>query len=1130
MEFSYELFKTDKAPSLDTKYEYELNGAFYDVYMDVDGGFHMDIKDKDSLIERIFFYENYISKEKYPVYTKSNNGRNITNQEEVLLQCLGLPVEVITRKNKDNTLFYLPITEILSRIHFEDDLRNGYGELDCAHVSQNILRTNHYSVIGAMNYLIQNGIFLQNLDRVLSPIETNSQYYPIHVDVKKIPLRFLEEETGDKLFMDFCSDPFMVTREGYIRTYKRIDTLNFEQKVQLAFTPVDDINDFEEIELRNSLKRYFFSICLQLIKEFYKIEYNCNNVFKTTVLEHDFDFSNYQRTYAYVGPVFTMFADRYYVAKEENGIFRATEYNSTYTLNSVDKKKLKLAYDGVKRYFDRHTELKYLPTLFLKMIGLPYPAYEKTKYFNFATGTFVQFIALLSLYDTELPLLNDLGYYTPIADLNGDVYRDDKTEEKSAFFNNQLNSVFTSVPLLYNGYQYTDSLFFFSNVKGKTLSLINGDSNFYHETLEKAYKLMNVDIENQSFMNKTLFYMKTDNGNIVCIKEFFELVNKGYSSKEAYNVISSEADMNYDAFIQFIYLFLTFVNMSKTDKMTDDNSYKRDDLYKQNNLKLFVEPENGEGYLIFIGRNFVSYEIESKICYAEEDRKYFDRLCELWMKMKFIPKSIKRGGSILCRIDESNSDLLQSFGFPRGSHGFTISDEEWIKGASIFDDVRFNDAINEIAELRYVRDFRKSMDVGMLLYREDANPRMIYTLNDGIDNEILDYYLNVDVIRIFFDGMSQTGQLPDSEDDISFRRVSMPAFEKAYKSIRKYYSSSNQSHVEQYIFSYLGDLQYAFYNSLSSIDDKQKTCFGYYSKQINGKKYYIASGNTFIAISNEPKLSSFKLLEKDIPSLIYILNNVFIKRTQNNKVNERLATYFSGIPSIMYLKLYELLKHESIIDENTLRKYFEFTDENIDINSLPVIEDIFYLKNNRSRAFDTIALKQSLLEDGLYVYPYSNPALIKLDDIDSLLINMVMPTNEMVHTQLAVVSEPKGLVKSYLKPDDVLYSTLIDMFINDIYAHIKLDGNSLLFVKEFLYSLYYENQDYLIDFINEIQNSDNLMESVFDYVVHKTKNIRFQKLKTKHINELLLAYLLFAFVLFVEKQIIIRVNKKIIKR
>ena len=102
---------------------------------------------------------------------------------------------------------------------------------------------------------------LQNLERIYYPFRDDPSYYPIRVDERKLPKEYLDEkETGDKLFFDFATHQLLINVENYTKTFSRIDSLSFTEKINLAFLPLEDIAEPAERELRISLRRYFFDI------------------------------------------------------------------------------------------------------------------------------------------------------------------------------------------------------------------------------------------------------------------------------------------------------------------------------------------------------------------------------------------------------------------------------------------------------------------------------------------------------------------------------------------------------------------------------------------------------------------------------------------------------------------------------------------------------------------------------------------------------------------------------------------------------------------------------------------------------------------------------------------------------
>ena len=55
MEYSADLFTSKKTPSPDTRYYYEITGAFYSVFSNGEDDFHMAIEDKASLFISIIY-------------------------------------------------------------------------------------------------------------------------------------------------------------------------------------------------------------------------------------------------------------------------------------------------------------------------------------------------------------------------------------------------------------------------------------------------------------------------------------------------------------------------------------------------------------------------------------------------------------------------------------------------------------------------------------------------------------------------------------------------------------------------------------------------------------------------------------------------------------------------------------------------------------------------------------------------------------------------------------------------------------------------------------------------------------------------------------------------------------------
>ncbi|MFA6625083.1 MAG: hypothetical protein WCS80_04910, partial [Bacilli bacterium] len=207
MEYNYELFTTDREKSTLTSYNQILSGAFYDVYSNGVGDFHMAVEDQASLLERIKFYSEYIFQKPYLVFDKNPGmSNNVVPPNMVLSQVLGLPQDVLDFVDKGNKKSPNISTDaIVKAIHFEEGLFSGYGSAD--KVNKDILRSDHYSILGCINYLISKGIFFQNLERLIKADDPNGSYYPVYVDESLLPEKwFKEKETSEKLLFDFASE------------------------------------------------------------------------------------------------------------------------------------------------------------------------------------------------------------------------------------------------------------------------------------------------------------------------------------------------------------------------------------------------------------------------------------------------------------------------------------------------------------------------------------------------------------------------------------------------------------------------------------------------------------------------------------------------------------------------------------------------------------------------------------------------------------------------------------------------------------------------------------------------------------------------------------------------------------
>ena len=1119
MKFSAELFKNDEYPSYDTKYITEYNGAFYDAYLDENGQFHMAKEDRASLLGRVHCYNEYLSKGRYPVYLESSADLYENQKpEDIVAQVLGLPMSLMTKQTKNGETYMLPVTEIIDRIHFEDGLYRGYGTLD-GDIRDDFLLGNHFSLIGAINYLIENGIFFQNLERIYYPYRDEPSYYPIYVDENKIPRKYLEDvETGEKLFFDFFSHPLMTTKENYLATFATIDRMSFSEKIVFAFEELDD-RDFMKKELQVSLRNYFFAICRALINEFYQREWG-RTILDKTVIDTDFAISNTVFSDFYIGPVFTMVKTKIDVVQKDNDGYIRNSVCSPYMCFKDDKKKMKLAFEGVKRYFSVHPKLCYLPMLFIKLMGLPYPAYEKMKYFDFERGNANQFLKLL--YDDPLQYQSPVnsGVLLPLYTPGGILLPHDKCQSYLPFYHNHfMSDVFYSEPAFFSEKYAEDYLCFHGKTK-EVLSFFEGNKDLYDYIFA-----MNEKEDTNIFY--TIHQDKVENGNYKLIHDFFSYMNDGYTAVEAASMLSidSKTDSHFFA-MSMVYLFYARY-FNKADKKIFDTSLL-DSCYKLPAKLMLCNDENNNTKIIELNRNFITIFEDGQRKPFVSDKKEIDAIAKFYDAYNF-------------RMDNQSSSYTESgmtryiqLPYDYSAHDFIsyAMHDGWGYSDEVnpLDDKELYDSISDIPEIQYESAFRKSLQYGIYLYGEDETPRALALLKKNLLPKNVSYMISEEFLSILYFGsqFEDNSGLKKTLTKSLFKRYYDNIFSYQYCNVPKMTLVEDLS--EAYLYVYSGYFQKAWYEYLSGKCDS--AFFGYYkSKDKAGRDIYIAPGYVFSAFSYQDEFDSFALSTKDIPMLIKVIKNaVELSLTSHSMHKTAIATFQSGLPYIFFVRLAKMINRKEEINEETLRRYFNFSDAEIDFGELDVIENHFFHKKDdlQSEIFPN-DLKQSLLMDGLYCHPDCQIPFIELDENpkDSL-IAIDLPLALANDCRVSFVSELKGIVRKYLLPDDILYESLVSNMIENCVRKNRQNWN-LFYVKEFLLFSYYEDHEILIKWIEAMQHHFVTVEHFcpfYENMVAKHKIFQGDDMVNKYV----MFYYVFEFLINIEQKIITAKKKELLDK
>ena len=1062
MKFNAELFKTDVIPALDTPYVNVYSGAFYDVYEDEEGKFHMAEEDRDSLLERVYFYNTFFSKEKYPLY--SNNSTDVyenQNAEDIVSQVLGLPYPVITRKRKDGEVYVLPVTEIIDRIHFEKGIYTGHGILeDGDDLADDFLNGNHYSIIGAMNYLIAHGIFFQNLERIYYPFRDDPSYYPIRVDERKLPKEYLDEkETGDKLFFDFATHPLLINVENYTKTFSRIDSLSFTEKINLAFLPLEDIAEPAERELRISLRRYFFAICRDLIREYYKEEFNKTFLYRT-VLDHDFEIRNTNFGDFYMGSVFNMATAKYYVIHKEDGNYSGDLVVSPYFCFEEDKKKLKLAFEGVKRYFDNHQDLCYFPQLFIKLMGLPYPAYEQMKFFDFRRGNVNQFLSLLYEEPRQLDYPFNGGLMLPLLVPGGLLVPFEKCRSSVPFYHNlELHNVFINEPAFFSECYVEDFVFFFSK-GGSIHSFLQGDK-------KKCDRTFAMNKQEDTPIFELLKSSPVENGCYKIIQDFYMTVNKGYSAIEAANMIGIDEVMEPRVFVMtMVYmLFNELVDVAVKNIENKTNAVAFNNLFP---AVLLVEEGEMNADFYQLHRNFITSFEQNRFLFFADDQKYVEQIKKLSDRFYY------RDGAILTSgfyggnthyVDLYRDDLPDSLiGVPLFSF-----DPLYTENPSLFDDEKLLPLLLEIPEVKYEYLFRKSLQNGIYLLGEDDMPRPFYITDKTLVPEKIKLMIDEEVISISYFGKVDTYNCTFNNyfTKRDFHALYLSTFMGKY--VEGVLTPKKEERYQcNFLLHYSGYLQKAWFDYLSGKTDS--VFFGYYkTKTKEGKDIYVAPGVSFSAFSYKDDISSFFFPKSDLPYLVQVIQKmVDYSLTTSQRTKPEIAVYSSGIPAIFYTKLLKMINRQEKINEETLMRYFTFVDEDIDESIVLNIKNHFFLEettiNNRDTSYQ---LRRALMKEGLYLYPQTD-----VHDLDLAAnpkfgeFNSMSMDGYIDDARACSLSDLKGFARQSLLPDTMFYESFVERMMNMCKNGENNKEWNLFYVKEYLLFSFYDDHEILLKWMD----------------------------------------------------------------
>ena len=1152
MEYNAEFFTTKTILSVDSPYKYEIQGPFYTVYSNGEGDYHMAIEDKASLLERFRFYELYISKEKYPIYTKKL-GLMIDSvmTTEIFRQCLGLPLECMIRKDKKGNT---PLTfdEILYNIHFEENLKNPSFRLPDNPIR--VLEENHPSVIGAINYLIENGFYVLEPECIFNVLSLDDGLiYPIYIDPEKIPAELLlEEETSDKLLMDFCSAPLEVDKDVFLTYYKPLDQLSLQEKFVKAFGKKNKEYNGAELEAILCLRRYFLALIKRLLNDYYRKMFSIRGLFGFTVLDQDYETFFLQNRFVYLGARFNMYAlESRFFEKIDNEVVQKVQ-PTHFVFDSQDKKGIIYSYKAVKKYIQKHPNCAKLPSLFMKLMGLPYPAFQQAKYFDFEEGDGEDFASLFEYIQGVN--YRKIGLLLPVLDLYGGQYSLRNMNEmdaisfyvkakegKDLYFQEAFSFITPSFPDFICDCEVTNKEFY---------PIFNGDISYYRSAVELIEQQAIITNSTLPYLPqlKSLLLTNEENGVLLCVHDIFSLMMEGYTCNEALKEVCSKMDIIPPVLRILINCAIvsTFDGKAQAELKKIQRNEKEHLMSQVDSGEIFFDPYLPLPYVVK-GRNFIGYKetVDGPIYFDEKDRENIEYLMGLFFdaysaeafsedRIHFFMPLFGREMIFEGKVEQEGGHLAHFIGVPTEGDSMTISnrlvvDEDiFKKNISLLDREDHRTLLQKDPSLSYYLVMRKAFEKKIYLMGKSNNSRPLYYNAFSTNDPRFSIPLSDIAIKVQMFKEEEKKLKRDSVQIGELCGYSSQTFHEVCAMDQEFVDLNEDGQAfHNFALGYVGEYESAVYQTLyeEAFRIKDKSAFvSYFTTEYEGNKLYVAPGERFYAFSKSGK--KFYFMNADQEALLLAINGFMQSCSLSYEGNKskalRLIAHI-GVPQVMYEAIYNLVYKKKEITLKELKDAIPFTEDEYDMKAFPTFRSQFCLeKNIFSAVFFSSQLTNLTARNGLFLFLNSKlliPSLLSYQELSQ----DVRKAHQKIMTNLVYIHEPKEEVKAFVQASEGVYSYYVDQFI-DLYTGTAISPEVLFFVREALLYEYHKDKDFVISSINAIQSY-----RYSDYLKKTLKDFSLPEMNQFLDKERLMDYIAL-FVLFLEQQALIRMTKRIVRK
>ncbi len=1073
MEYNEEFFQDRKEESQDIRYRFQLISSFYTVYSNGQGDYHMPKEDEKSLEERIYFYEKIIDKENYPVYGKSGLSREKNPLREVLHQVLGLPMELLVDENGQE----LHTEAILSRIHFEEDLYQK--KIQKYDLDDSILESDSPILIQLINYLIENGFYLLNPERVLNFNNLDdSNYYPFYIDERKIEEKEnYEIETAHKLIMDFDSIAYVIKADDFQKFYAPLDSLSLAEKAHMAFFERSFDNDIY-IQGRNiDLKRYFYSLAIQVINRFFRERYSVRGLAGFTALDHDFETWQTQERFIYLGVRVDMYCTNYrQFEKKEDGNIHQTYRPSNYVFDTSRRNDLRRLFDLTKKYLKKNGFARVVPSVFLKIMGLPYPAFLKAQYFDFEEGDASSFLKLFDfIHCIEF---DEYGLFLTMVTSYGKQISLKEDDENSVIYylKKKKNPTF----LVTNPHAFFDAydnltLFSFDDKKDSVLSrIVRGDSQTYRKLFEDFLSRINTPSSSLSLPTedfKAFFVNYEKNGILSPIKDFFLKMQDGDLNLTALLEVTNQYRINQYLMNILLMMVLSSHLIGVAKKYIRHHAESEKGIILANQGEVFHDPYHPYP-LIVKGRFFYLYPVTNDtILIDADDMVLFEKAVGIFLssadKSLDFPYSMKAFGREVIDLFHTHDldGLAEMIGVPKvlqGNQFFSDFSEkiQVVDGLSFYHMPDHRELLKEDESLYQPLILSRLLKRGIYLVGTKSEKTVI--LKDTTQEDpILEYYTKESLIRYYcFEQKNLCASEERRKKYIEYGKMSSSLLKKNFIDALFNKGLYDLEDIDIPLL-FGGDLSTALYQATYlELFPEQIKEYRYLLSYRQGD-YFVAGGINFNGFSLDGKIGSFCFAKEDALAFITAWNHLPLVKGINEKNHRyRIIQALSclGIPIVMVDSLFEILKK---------KKGQMLTLEDIPYLEIPSIrleygyDDFFSMKKgNPKKMVEATSLYQALRRKGLFCY---------LDyefDIDQKTMK-----SSIGERKYLVLDQVEGIVKDFLFPTEMDFMNRIDRFAATFDLNEPGTREFLFYFKEFLVFSYRRNPNFIKDVINQCQLS-----------------------------------------------------------